>query len=539
MAPFPLQKNQNGKGKDAMRFTELYQEKIYGVISGLDRIRFRGTDRMLSNKTGFRQALNSMGVLFKDFGKWAEARTLTLRAQCAKQAKALGIPTRYLSSSGVDKEALARKIAREDGVAEDGSICMLSVMECCKAPTVVGDRETKRLTVEMRPRKCVYLYHYFDHPEVGFGHVRLQTWAPYTVDICLNGRHWLEKQLLAQGIEYVKVDNCFPWIAEVGAAQHLMDAQLQTSWPDLLNTLMLNLCPGLPTLCAPFEIQHYWSADQSEFATDVMFHSAADLDTLFPLLVQHGMRVSDCKAVLRYFGRRQEQSSLGNVPRQVQSDCCRRHEGVRIKHWVNGDSIKLYNKAGGIVLRGETTINHARNFKAFRPPNDDESKRCSWQKMRKGVNDLHRRCEVSLKANERYLDALSVAQVNQTLRDVCKDACNRTSKNERPVRGLNPWNKQDAHLLTFLAKGEWALNGFRNKNLCRYLEPRFNERLPQERKKLSAKATRLIGLLRAHALIRKVPKENRYLLTELGQTFASALLIAGSIAVKQLTEMAA
>lgn len=520
-----------------MRFTELYQDKIYGVTEGLDRIRFRGTDRMLSNTKGFRLALCKLGVLLKDFGHWAERTTLRLRAMCSQQAKTLGVPIRYLSRSGVDKDALAHEIAQEHGVAKDGSICMFSVLELCVAPTVVPNRETRQLDLVMRSRKCIFIYHYFDHPDVGFGHVRLQTWAPYTVTICLNGRHWLEKQLQAHGIAYRKAGNCFPWIADVARAQELMDAQLKTRWPELLNGLVLNLCPGLFTLCAPFEIRYYWSADETEFATDVMFRSQADLDAIFPSLVLHAMRVSDCKAVLRYFGRRAESSSLGRVPNQVETDCRRRHEGVRVKHWVNGDSVKMYNRPG--ALRTETTINNARNFKAFRSANDDESKPASWQKMRKGVNDLHRRCEVSRKSNERYLDALSVVQVNKTLREVAKETCNRTSRNGRSVRGLNPWNNQDFALLTFLAKGDWALNGFRNKMLCMHLNPHFDKLSPQDRKKLSGKASRLIALLRAHGLIRKIPKENRYMLTETGQTFANALVITSSIEVKRLAELAA
>lgn len=520
-----------------MRFTELYQDKLHGVIEGLDRIRFRGTDRMLSNTDGFRLALNRLGVLFKDFGTWADRTTKRLRDMCNEQARGLGVPTVYLRSSGVDKDALAREIAQERGVAPDGSICMFSVVEPCVAPTVLSNRATKRLELTIVPRKCVFLYHYFDHPQVGFGHVRLQTWAPYTVTMCLNGRHWLEKQLQAHGIAYQKAGNCFPWIADVGRAQSLMDTQLKTHWPDLLNGLVLNLCPGLPGLCAPFDIRYYWSADETEFATDVMFRSKAELDAIFPALVLHATRVSDCKAVLRYFGRRAEGARLGRVPNQVETDCRRRHEGVRIKHWVNGDSVKMYNK--GSVLRTETTINHARNFKAFRSANDDENKPCSWQKMRKGVNDLHRRCEVSANSNGRYLDAISAVQVNETLQEVVKEACNRTSRNGRPVRGLNPWNKQDFVLLTFLAKGEWAVNGFRNKMLCHHLEPQLATFSPQERKKLSAKASRLIALLRAHGLVRKIPKENRYMLTETGQTFANALIIASGIEVKRLTDMAA
>jgi hypothetical protein len=521
-----------------MQFTRLYQEQILGSIAGLDRIRFRGTDRMLSNKRGFGLALHDMGVLFKDFGRWAEAKTKWFRARVEAQAQRLGIGITYLRTSGVDKEALARQIAKEHGVADDGSICMFSVVESCVAPTVCGDRSTRRLHVEMRPRKCVFLYYYFDHPRVGFGNVRIQTWAPYTVHICLNGRHWLEKQLMAKGMGYQKSGNCFTWLADVAYGQRLLDQQLKTNWPGLLNAMVRKAFPGVFHLCSPFQLQYYWSADETEFATDVMFRSKPQLDALFPTLLFHGMRVSDCHNVLRFFGMRGETKTRGRAPYQIQSSCRKRHEGIRIRHWVGGDSVKMYNKAG-TVLRVETTINKPRKFKAFRSANDDTTQRPKWQRMRKGVNDLHRRCDLSRKSNERYLDAMTAAQVETTLRQTVEDVCNRTLLNGRPVRGLNPWNALDFQLVTFLAKGEWALNGFRNADLRRWLKPQSPQDPSPERKKLSAKVTRLIGILRAHGLVRKVPKENRYVLTPKGHTLASALLVASNVQVKQLAEIAA
>lgn len=521
-----------------MSFRSLYQDRLLGIVSGLDRIRFLGTERMLSNRGGFKLVLNQLGVLWKDFGNWANETTKRLRTQCENRAHALGIPVEFVRSSRVDKEALARKLAAEKGVAEDGSICLLSAMEMCMAPKVAGNRATKRLELQIVPRKCIFLYSYFDHPRVGFGHVRLQTWAPYSVKICLNGRHWLEKQLQAHGVGYYKTGNGFPWIADVEKAQELLDEQLTTNWPELLTGLAVNMCPNLGSLCAPFESRYYWSADETEFATDLMFRSKADLDALFPKLLAHGMRTSDSHAVLRYLGHRSESTSLGKAPADVYTDCRRRHEGLRIKHWVNGNSIKMYNKEGRL-LRVETTINKPRQFKAFRQANDDPTKPCMWQKMRKGVNDLHRRCEVSRQANERYLDTITAVNVHDTLHEVTGAACNRLSKKGRSFRPLNPWNEHDFNLLTFLAKGEWALEGFRNKTLRTWLEPNEQDLSPRERKKLSARATRLIALLRAHGLIRKAPKENRYSLTKKGRTFTHSLLTASALEVQRLAEIAA
>lgn len=521
-----------------MPLPPFYQERIVGVLEGLDRIRFRGTDRMLSNTRGFIQALRIMDVWLKDFGDWADRTTRRLRQQCAEQAQRLGIPTVYLPAGRHDKEALARRNLLEHGTAPDGSIVQLSAVEPCVAPSVYANRATKRLEVQVRPRRCVFLYHYFDHPQVGFGHVRLQTWAPYTVNICLNGRHWLEKQLQAEGIAYHKVGNCFPFIKDLDRAQALLTGQFNTDWPKLLEGLVLQAFPGAFELCAPYRLQYYWSADETEYATDVMFRSAADLDALFPNLLLHAMRISDCPATLRFLGQRDEQAKVGRAPRQVHTDCKKRHEGVRIKHWVNGNSVKMYNKAGR-VLRVETTINVPRHFKAFRRPNDDETKPPSWQGMRKGVSDLHRRAQVSAHSNQRYLEALSAACVETTLHEAVKDACNATVRNGRPARGLNPWNEGDFHLLTFLAKGEWAVNGFRNEDLRHWLYPEADSLASEARRKRSAQATRRIGLLRAHGLVRKVPKENRYVLTEQGQTFATALLVASNVRISQLTKCAA
>jgi len=77
----------------------------------------------------------------------------------------------------------------------------------------------------MANRKCIWLYHYFNHPKFGFGHVRLQSWLPFNVFVCANGRHWLERQLQKRGIGYMKDGNCFLWIEDIEAAQTIMDIE--------------------------------------------------------------------------------------------------------------------------------------------------------------------------------------------------------------------------------------------------------------------------------------------------------------------------
>ncbi len=518
-----------------MKLMELYQDKLLGAISGLDRIRFRGTLRWLANESGLRSFMHNTNIWLKDFSGWVAGLTALVRRSCEDQADAMGIEKRYLRSSGVDKEELAREIAQQKGIQE-GPICLLSVLEPCIAPQVRGNKAIKKLELVMAPRKCVFVYRYFNDPVFGFGHVRIQSWVPFNVFICLNGRHWLERQLTKNGIGYVKDGNCFPWIEDVATAQKLLNEQLKTDWAEMLGRLALDVCPGLSEVLRPFDPHYYWSADETEWATDIMFKSRASLDALYPLLLHHAMRVSDSPTVMRYMGRRD--LSYGHPPREVMTDCRRFYEGIRIKHWLNDNSVKMYNKSGSI-LRIETTINYARDFKVFRQPEDDKTKPAHWLQMRKGVSDLHRRCEVSQQCNTRYADALAVSQVQDKLKELAVGACNKVVKEGKRYRGLNPWQDEDYRLLAFLAKGENAINGFRNHDLRRWLYPESKRVDKSHQKKYSGRTTRRIKLLRVHGLVRKVPKTNRYVLTEKGQKFSCALLTASALDIKALTEMAA
>ena len=474
-----------------MKLMELYQDKIVGAIKGLDRIRFRGTLRWLATQHGLRTFMGHTGILLKDFSGWVNGLTARIRYSAQQRAQELGSEVRYLPSSGVDKERLAREIAQAHGITQ-GSICLLSVVEPCTAPMVKGNKATRKLEVMMAQRKCVWLYHYFNDPVLGFGHVRLQSWVPFNVFICLNG-------------------------------------------------LTLGSCRALPEVLRPLRPEYYWSADETEWATDIMFQSPAALDAIYPSLLYHAMRVSDSPSVMRYFGRGQISQSgqiKGRAPQDVITECRKFYEGFRVKHGLNRNSIKVYNKSGSI-LRIETTINHTRDFKVFRSPADDARRPPSWQQMRKGVSDLHRRCEISDQCNERYAEALASAQVEEKLKEVVTLACNRIRKDGKSYRGLNPWQEQDDQLLRFLAQGQQALNGFRNKDLRRWLYPQSDDADHRERRRYAGRTTRSITLLRVHGLVRKAAKENRYTLTAKGQKFASVLMSASAVDIKGLTNLAA
>jgi len=480
------------------------------------------------------------GRLLKDFKFWAEAMTLQLRDSCAHRAEELGIGTTYLRKGGIDKAALVREIAAREKRA-NGPICMLSAVEPCFSALVLKNGAERKLELEMCRRQCIWIYLYFDDPEVGFGHVRLQTWLPFTVQICLNGRHWLEKQLVRKGIAHLKDGNCFPWLADIGAAQALLDEQLRTDWCRLLNRLLFSTCPGLPQVLAPLRPEYYWSADATEYATDLMFRSPGQLADIYPRLIRHAMTVADSPTVLRFFGRRDISVSgkvKGKALKELSSDCRRYAEGLRVKHRLNGNSVKMYDKSGSILWI-ETTIVDPRRFKVLREPENSAGKAPSWKTMRKGVADLHRRCEVSANCNRRYDEALASVRLGEPLAKLAEPVCNPVRKDRRRYRAINPWNRDDQRLLAFLGRGEWGIQGFRNRDVRDLLLPAPEPENPADARRMSGRATRIIRLLRAHGLVKKIPRQHRYMPTRKGKDLATAILAAGLVEVEKLTEMAA
>ena len=151
--------------------------------------------------------------------------------------------------------------------------------------------------------------------------------------------------------------------------------------------------------------------------------------------------------------------------------------------------------------------------------------------------DLPRRAQVSRAANERYLSALAVVDEKTPLSQEAQTICQPVRKDHQRYRALNPWADPDARMLEAVNRGEFAINGFRNRDLrARLYSAKATE---QEQKRQAGAVTRKIRLLRAHGLIRKVSGTHRYVVSDKGRRIITALLSARQANVEQLTALAA
>lgn len=224
------------------QFITRHADLITGVLSGFDRLVFRGGLNILSNVRGMCHYLSCTGVKLKEFAGHAKAMSDRIRETTHGLAKARGLEVIYLNSPQINKEAIAKQIAAEKRIKE-GPICILSSVELCRTYQVLGDRKSKTIDLEAVWRKCLFFYHYMIHPVFGFMNARIQTWIPFHIQICINGREWLSRQLDAAGIGYVRRENCLTWVKDSSRAQQLLDKQLRVSWPKLLDEIALELNP--------------------------------------------------------------------------------------------------------------------------------------------------------------------------------------------------------------------------------------------------------------------------------------------------------
>ena len=91
--------------------------------------------------------------------------------------------------------------------------------------------------------------------------------------------------------------------------------------------------------------------------------------------------------------------------------------------------------------------------------------------------------------------------------------------NDRKYTSFNILEKDTLNLFTIISSGEYLINGFSNKLIReKYLKKEIT-------KKDINKLTRLLSKLKAHGIIKKVARKNKYYLTTNGRKIINSILI--------------
>ena len=117
-------------------------------------------------------------------------------------------------------------------------------------------------------------------------------------------------------------------------------------------------------------------------------------------------------------------------------------------------------------------------------------------------------------ANKRYLEFISAFENKEAGIKRLKQITAPKKIKDRNYQGFNFFSQPDFDLLQCIARGEFNVNGLRNKDLRQYIKANSN------------KVSRLLKRLFAHGLIKKAQSSYKYYLTKLGK---QAIIMAEKI----------
>jgi len=93
-------------------------------------------------------------------------------------------------------------------------------------------------------------------------------------------------------------------------------------------------------------------------------------------------------------------------------------------------------------------------------------------------------------------------------------------------------------LLDAISRGEFATAGFRNRDIRGLIHRSSDNASPRDSRRISARTSRQLRLLRALGVIKKIPKTHRYRLTRRGQLLTAALHPTRRANIKDLLKAA-
>lgn len=519
------------------RLIQKFSDIINGFLNGFDRIILKGSIMPIMHESGAANFCANRGILNKDFKDWMLSHTACIVSDaeelCMRQCNE-GIT--YVNSSKLRKEALAHERQNLRGISS-GLIGIWSAVEPCVTFRASFNKEATYPKLIRHYGKCKHLYFYYDHAQYGFMNIRLQTWFPYHIQIAMNGREWLRRSLERAGVEHMVIGNKFLSIGNYKQTQAFLDAQRDVHWKELLEGLICNVFPSKDSILGD-KLSYYWTLWQSEMATDLIFDSAIDVENIATTLMRYAFMTGSMTNVMRYMNRplRSDGNPRASCSDDIKARCMSFNDGVCVRFWANSNSVKSYSEKN--VLRIETTTNDPSRFKAYRLKTGDSADTPKkLRALRKSVADLPLVAAKAEEVNERFMNQLAQCEAQTPVSDTFDMVSKALTKKGKRVRALELTGK-DRSIIQAIADPKFSIAGITNGALREMLAGTSGYEGKSE-KQLSAKVSRHLRLLRDHGLIKKMPRQNRYLLTEKGRQLTATLNATLAASTQQLMKIAA
>ena len=481
-----------------MLLTERYEDQIHGTLSCYDRIVIHGTIPGWCFDKGMTSYLYANNIRIFDYPQFAGLMRDEIRNKADSIAKDSNLQIEFIRKTNTfRKEARIKEIIKERGEAP-GLVHIFSAMESCTSYKPWHDKATGKTYLKYDSGKCLHYYFYFIDPDFGLCYMRVPTWAPFRLQFYMNGHNWLASKLTNNNIGYVIQENAFLQIDDFKKAQELSDNIKIEKLHTVLDILAKKYCPVINT----HGLIYHWSVMQVEYATDIVFKKQDDLKLIYDHIIRTATHSVKPENIASFLGQKLHMNYQGEMGNNFNT----RILGTRIKHQKGAVSIKMYDKFG-IVLRIETTSNNIAQFQIYREvQHRDGATTKKMATMKKNIYSLFPLAGILKASNRRYLEYISTFDdPSQGLKKLNK--VSEPVKKDRSYKGFNFFSNDDRRLFEIIARGEFNIQGFRNKNMRQYFPD-----------KSASSISRIIKRLRIHGLIKKARGSYKYYLTALGKS---------------------
>lgn len=395
---------------------------------------------------------------------------------------------------GQRKDDLANELRRESEV-QDGVVFVGVAQEKAQAFSCVKKNQGRHVGFDYNRGKSVYVNHYYfyiDDEEFGPAFIKVCSYAPWGIKVCLNGHEWAKRQLEKRGIRYEALDNGFLSCENPAELQKICDAlgpqQIETFFRKWVDRLPMPLGPENRAAGYDWKLS-IW---QMEVSLTQVFDQPVRGREFFEEVIKDNLDLGRPDRVQLIFDRRIIKKTPGRFHTRVIQNGV--HPSLHIQY--KKFDLKQYFKEGR-ALRTEGTFKDPKDFG-----------------INKGLSNLVYLQEIGRSINRRLLDVQRVSH-NCGLSGESIERVVRPTVTEDGQRapGLRFGDPRVMALFVALSLFLHTINGFHNRDLRKTVADLLGVQLTDYS---MGKMTYDLRRLRLKGIIFRAPNSQRYFLTPYG-----------------------
>ncbi len=349
-----------------------------------------------------------------------------------------------------------------------------------------------------RPVFVTHYYFYLVDRDFGPAFIKVCTYAPFGVKVCLNGHEWAKKRLECRGISYEALDNGFLSCTEPEKLQRICDSFNHRHIESFFRRWVSRLPWPLSFRDRNSGYVHHLSVLQLELSLTHVFERPVHGREFFEEVIRENLDLGRPDRVQLLFDqkvtRRTPPPHFGYRTRVI-TDGVNPSLHVEFKR----SHVKQYFKENR-ALRTETTINDTRDFQIGRL-----------------VRNLEYLMKIGQNVNRRLLSVERISHDCGLNADSLREIVLPTESDGQRAPALRFGEPRVLALLGSLCSFTHTPDGFSNQDLRKYVAGLLDpDAPPYGRNQMTYDLRRL----RLKGMVQRVPGRNRYMLTRRGLRWA-------------------